>query len=82
AASAMAIVKRTPALSLAGGEAAPSRWRRAPTVKKKSPPARGEVALQAAGTGGKVGGRRGFGCFAIGVMMLLALQHLMACGAG
>ncbi|XXT25270.1 hypothetical protein WME94_27430 [Sorangium sp. So ce429] len=81
AASAMAIVKRTPALSLADGEAAPSRWRRAPTVKKKSPAARGEVALQAAGTGRR-GARRGFGCFAIGVMMLVALQHLMACGAG
>ncbi|WP_437665341.1 hypothetical protein [Sorangium sp. So ce1182] len=81
AASAMAIVKRTPALSLADGEAAPSRWRRAPTVKKKSPAARGEVALQTVGTGRR-GGRRGFGCFAIGVMMLVALQHLMACGAG
>ncbi|WP_437640442.1 hypothetical protein [Sorangium sp. So ce854] len=85
AASAMAIVKRTPPVALLDeGEPAPSlpdaRWKRLPTLKKKSPEPPREVSLVAAG--GRRGGlRRVFGCFTAVVMMLVAVHQLMACGA-
>ncbi|WP_433936429.1 hypothetical protein AB3662_17270 [Sorangium cellulosum] len=88
AASAMAIVKRTPPVALLEGEAAASdrdvRWKRVATIKKKSPePASGVslVVAGGAGAGTRRGGvRRGFGCFTALVMMLVAVHQLMACG--
>lgn len=86
AARAMAIVRRTPPVALVDeGEPAAARraarWRRLPTLKKKSPePLRTprEVSLVVAGRRG--GLRRVFGCFTAVVMMIAVLQ-LMACGA-
>ncbi|XXX81502.1 hypothetical protein WMF30_22355 [Sorangium sp. So ce134] len=81
AASAMAIVKATPPVSLLEGEADPSRWKRAPTLKKKSPGSPAAAGLLPASAGASGGGRR-FGCFAVGAVMIAAFCQLMiACGA-
>ncbi|WP_437692895.1 hypothetical protein [Sorangium sp. So ce176] len=84
AASAMAIVKRTPPVALLEGEEAPSapdaRWKRLGTIKKKSPEPPREVSLVVAG-GRRGGVRRVFGCFTALVMMLVAVHQLVACGA-
>ncbi len=81
AASALAIVKRTPPVALLDGEALPTRWKRVPTVKKKSPEPPGAAGLLVAGAGASGKGWR-FGCFTIGAMMFVAFCQLMiACGA-
>ncbi|WP_434047667.1 MULTISPECIES: hypothetical protein [Sorangium] len=84
AASAMAIVKRTPPVALLEGEearsAADARWKRVGTIKKKSPEPPREVSLVVAG-GRRGGVRRVFGCFTALVMMLVAVHQLVACGA-
>ncbi|WP_437971155.1 hypothetical protein WMF04_18500 [Sorangium sp. So ce260] len=82
AASALAIVKNTPAVALLDGEALPARWKRVPPLKKKppEPPGAGGLLLAGAGHSGK--GRR-FGCFTIGAMVFAAFCQLMvARGAG
>ncbi|WP_438029830.1 hypothetical protein [Sorangium sp. So ce233] len=83
AASAIAIVKRTPPLALIEGEEASSpqeaRWKRLPTIKKKPPEPAREVSLVVAG-GRRGGVRRVFGCFTAVVMMVVAVHQLMACG--
>ncbi|WP_437767945.1 hypothetical protein WMF27_16315 [Sorangium sp. So ce281] len=76
AARAMAIVKRTPPVALLEGDAAPARWKRAPTLKKKCLDPPDAVSLQAAGAGD--GGKRpGLGCFAVGLLVILAVGRLM-----
>ncbi|WP_438020365.1 hypothetical protein WMF18_15390 [Sorangium sp. So ce315] len=90
AASAMAIVRRTPPVALFDeGEPAPSLpdarrslWKRMPTLKKKSSePLRTprETSLVVAGRRG--GLRRWFGCFTALAITLVAVQQLVACGA-
>ncbi|WP_437916490.1 hypothetical protein WME73_18075 [Sorangium sp. So ce302] len=76
AARAMAIVKRTPPVALLEGEAAPARWKRVPTVKKKCLDPPDAVSLQVAGAGDN-GKRPGLGCFAVSLLVILAVSRLM-----
>ncbi|WP_437593498.1 hypothetical protein [Sorangium sp. So ce1000] len=73
---AMAIVKRTPPVALLEGEAAPSRWKRMPTLKKKPPEPPDVVSLQAVGASDS-GKRPGLGCFAAFLLVIVAVGRLM-----
>lgn len=73
---AMASVKRAPPVALLEGGAAPARWKRAPTLKKKFPEPPDAVSLQAAGAGDS-GKRPGLGCFAASLLVIVAVVRLM-----
>jgi len=73
---AMAIVKRTPPVALLEGEAAPTRWKRVPTLKKKCQDPRDAVSLQVAGAADN-GKRPGLGCFAASLLVIVAVVRLM-----
>ncbi|AUX42493.1 hypothetical protein SOCE26_039260 [Sorangium cellulosum] len=80
AAAAMTIVRSTPPMDLLAGDAAPARWRRVPTLKKKPQEPRVEVSRREVGGCLSAAGRI-LACVAACGFLLFALHQLASCGA-